>query len=175
MDTRSLSYDELASLLSIERESARHLAFRRRWRRSKGNDGKARVDVPLEALPHAPDSPTGAPTGDEPASCTDSPTGSAAVLERHIERLEAMLSDAEVRLAEAVSARDAACDEARDAQRAQEAIATQVEALNAVLAVERQRAEDERRRGDEMRAERDAWREQAVRPRGLLALFRRRA
>src|SRR4051794_17488477 len=103
LDTRSLSYDELADMLGIERESARHLAFRRRWRRIKGNDGKARVDVPLEALPQ-PGSAT--PTSGRPDSSTDSPThtlvaaltGSETVLTRHIERLEAMLADAQVRL-----------------------------------------------------------------------------
>ncbi len=78
MDTKSLSYDELANLLGIERESARHLAFRRRWRRTKGNDGKARVDVPLDALPQ-PNSPMGA----SPDTPTDTVTGSEAILTRH--------------------------------------------------------------------------------------------
>src|SRR5215212_1471077 len=72
VDTRSLSYDELADTLGIERESARHLAFRRRWRRTKGNDGKARVDVPLEALPK-PGPAT--PTGGRLDSTTDTPAG----------------------------------------------------------------------------------------------------
>src|SRR3954467_13023780 len=70
VDTRSLSYDELANLLGIERESARHLAFRRRWRRTKGNDGKARVEVPLGALPQ-PNSPISA----SPAPITGPPPG----------------------------------------------------------------------------------------------------
>jgi hypothetical protein len=47
----SLSYDDLAEALGIERESARRLVIRKRWKRTKGNDGKARVEVPLDELP----------------------------------------------------------------------------------------------------------------------------
>src|SRR3954469_3832177 len=75
VDTRALSYDESADILGIERESARHLAFRRRWRRTKGNDGKARVDVPLKALPQpVPATLTAA----SPDSFTDSPADTTA-------------------------------------------------------------------------------------------------
>src|SRR3954470_9357148 len=103
VDTRSLSYDELADMLGIERESARHLAFRRRWRRTKGNDGKARVEVPLEDLPQpGPANPTGSRPDSPTDSITDTPTGTAtgleAVLTRHIERLEAMLADTQAQL-----------------------------------------------------------------------------
>ena len=142
-------------MLGIERESARHLAFRRRWRRTKGNDGKARVDVPLEALPQ-PGPAT--PLGSRPDSSTDSPTdipagaltGSETVLTRHIERLEAMLTDAQARLADVEADRDVARGEARDAIRAREAVEAQLAALKAVLAVEQQRAED-------LKADRDRW------------------
>src|SRR3954454_14972209 len=172
VDTRSLSYDELADMLGIERESARHLAFRRRWRRTKGNDGKARVDVPLEALPQ-PGSVT--PTGDRPDSSTDNPagslTGSETVLTRHIERLEAMLTDAQARLADVEADCDMARGEARDAVRAREAVEAQLAALNIVLAIERQRVED-------IKADRDRWSAQAAQlgdRRGLFGWFRRRA
>ncbi len=138
-------------MLGIERESARHLAFRRRWRRTKGNDGKARVDVPLEALPQPGPA---IPIGGRPDSLTDIPagalTGSETVLTRHIERLEAMLTDAQARLADVEADRDAARGEARDAIRAREAVEAQLAALNAVLTVERQRAED-------LKADRDRW------------------
>jgi len=151
VDTRSLSYDELADMLGIERESARHLAFRRRWRRTKGNDGKARVDVPLEALPQS--SPA-TPTGGRPDGSTDTPagavTGSETVLTRHIKRLEAMLTYAQARLADVEADCDAARGEARDAVRAREAVEAQLAALDAVLAVERQRAQD-------LKADRDRW------------------
>src|SRR3954468_18208518 len=129
VDTKSLSYDELANLLGIERESARHLAFRRRWRRTKGNDGKARVEVPLGALPQ-PNSPISA----SPATITDTPTdtitGSEAILTRHIERLEEALEAAQDRLVELEAGRDEARDEAREASRVRDALSAQVEALN---------------------------------------------
>ena len=160
VDTRSLSYDELADMLGIERESARHLAFRRRWRRTKGNDGKARVDVPLEALPQpGPVTPTGGRPDSPTDSITDTPagsiTGSETVLSRHIERLEAMLTDAQARLANVEADRDVARGEARDAVRAREAVEAQLAALNVVLAIERQRVED-------LKADRDRWSAQAA-------------
>lgn len=161
VDTRSLSYDELADLLGIERESARHLVFRRRWRRTKGNDGKARVEVPLEMIPTPkPDTPTGqdplSPTGPTTDTPTGLPTGADAIFTRHIERLETMLADAQAKLTLAEADRDAARGEARDAVRAREAIEAQVAVLNAALDIDRKRAED-------ALADRDAWRQQAER------------
>src|SRR3954447_22087264 len=79
VDTRSLSYDEIADMLGIERESARHLAFRRRWRRTKGNDGKARVEVPLEALAQLGPA---SPTGSRPDTSTDTTTDTRRVPSR---------------------------------------------------------------------------------------------
>ena len=176
VDTRSLSYDELADMLGIERESARHLAFRRRWRRTKGNDGKARVDVPLEVLPQpGPVTPAGGRPDGPTDSSTDTPagslTGSETVLTRHIERLEAMLTDAQARLADVEADRDVARGEARDAVRAREAVEAQLAALNIVLAIERQRVED-------IKSDRDRWSAQAAQlgdRRGLFGWFRRRA
>jgi len=46
-----LTYAEIAAALGITRESARQLVIRKRWKRSRGNDGKARIGVPLVALP----------------------------------------------------------------------------------------------------------------------------
>jgi hypothetical protein len=43
-----MTYDELAVVRSIQRDGARRLAQRHRWRRHAGNDGKARVLVPRE-------------------------------------------------------------------------------------------------------------------------------
>jgi hypothetical protein len=198
VDTRSLSYDELADLLGIERESARHLTFRRRWRRTKGNDGKTRVEVPLEAIP-APG--PAAPTGDNPLGITgaapDTPmgslTGSETVLTRHIERLEGMLAEAQARLTDVETDRDAARDEARDAQRARDALSAQVDALNAVLTIERERiadlktiehqrteearqkADDAQQRAEELRAERDRWLVAAETAQGRIAALTAKA
>src|SRR4051812_36272205 len=77
-------------------------------------------------------------------------TGAEAVLTRHIERLEAMLTDAQTRVADLEADRDAARGEARDAARMREALDAQLATLNAVLAAEWQHAED-------LRADRDRW------------------
>lgn len=58
-----MTYAELARSLSIKPESARKLAQRRKWARVIGNDGVARVRVPLEAVPEAV---TGDRAGDVP-------------------------------------------------------------------------------------------------------------
>src|SRR3954469_25737935 len=52
-DVQLLTYDEISAAFSINRESARHLVLRKRWARRKGNDGKARVEVPIDALESA--------------------------------------------------------------------------------------------------------------------------
>jgi hypothetical protein len=51
---RWLTYDELGQIRAIGRESAVKLAQRKRWRRIPGNDGIARVLVPLDWLNTAP-------------------------------------------------------------------------------------------------------------------------
>jgi flagellar biosynthesis chaperone FliJ len=163
-DIKLLSYDEIAGLLGIERESARHLALRKQWRRTKGNDGKARVEVPSEALP-TPD------TGEHPVDSTGADAAAIPALTRHIERLEIALEQAQDRADEAEAARDKVRDEARAIERERDraqadarAVAAQVDALNTVLAVERKLVEDARARvdeararSDEIKAERDKW------------------
>src|SRR4051812_16762029 len=69
-DVTWLDYDELARIFGIERESARRLGMRKRWARSKGNDGKARVGVPTEALPPVTPSSTGERPAHGPADVT---------------------------------------------------------------------------------------------------------
>lgn len=54
METVSLTYREVAERFAISDKSARSLVARKRWRRTVGNDGKARIDIPAEALPQAP-------------------------------------------------------------------------------------------------------------------------
>jgi hypothetical protein len=49
-----MTYDEVAEALGIARESARQLVIRKHWARRKGNDGRARIAVPEEALPIPP-------------------------------------------------------------------------------------------------------------------------
>jgi hypothetical protein len=130
-DVRWLSYDEMAAELGIARESARQLAIRKRWQRQKGNDGRARIGVPEEEFTARTSDDTGPATASSPSpdpSADD--TAPITVLTRHIERLERELSD----MRERVTDRDS--------------IASQLEALRAVLEVER-------RHGEELRADRD--------------------
>jgi hypothetical protein len=49
-DTKWMTYTELGEMLGIERLSAKRLAMRHRWQRRAGNDGAARVAVPVSVL-----------------------------------------------------------------------------------------------------------------------------
>ena len=93
---RWLSYAELAEALA-NRESARQLTLRKCWGRHKGNDERARVSVPVSALPD-PSAGTSART----SSRTDGrrsvgADGEASALQVKLGELEAALR---VKLAE---------------------------------------------------------------------------
>lgn len=68
MDTESLTYRELAARLGVKPESARKTAQRKRWKRVTGNDGLARVLVPMEALARPQDAPGDIPSDVAPDS-----------------------------------------------------------------------------------------------------------
>ena len=97
METVSLSYDELAERMRITPHSARNLVRRKRWKRTVGNDGKARVSVPVETLaaPSAPPlaAPPVAPSPENESALT------IARLEVQIDGLKALV-DAERRRAD---------------------------------------------------------------------------
>ena len=172
-DVKQLTYDEIAEIFGIERESARHLVLRKQWRRMKGNDGRARIEVPLDALPSSrpsdgPSHDTGGSTGEEQADRTGDDTFEAVILNRHLERLECALEATQQRLTEAEAARDAARDEARAIERDRDEarteariIAAQVETLNMTLTIERERTAAERARVDEWKAVADRFASQA--------------
>src|SRR5271165_6398652 len=88
----SLTYAELAEALKITPASANKLARRRRWPRLMGNDGRARVTVPDEALVRQ-DSPQDMPPDVPPVSPPDSP------VRAQIARLESELAGARGELA----------------------------------------------------------------------------
>lgn len=181
-DVRLLTYDEIASTFGITRESARQLVIRKRWVRRKGNDGKARIEVPEDAIStsddpsHDTSEATGSDTSHDPSvSTSDDPSflATTALLTRHIERLEGELSATKAALEaeriraaelaplkahlEAEQRRSLELREERDLERQR---ASQVDALRAVLEVEQRRA-------SELKAERDQWQEKATTPRGL--------
>src|SRR5687768_5644500 len=102
MDVEWLTYDELADRLGIGRERARTLVKRKRWARKPGNDGRARIGLPLEDLAARGDQAgdqageqSGEPVpGHVPERSGDQTEDRAGavltVLTRHIERLEGM-------------------------------------------------------------------------------------
>ena len=49
-----LTYAELAQALSIKQSAAETRVRRHRWRKVLGNDGRQRIEVPVEALPQQP-------------------------------------------------------------------------------------------------------------------------
>src|SRR3954467_10133325 len=85
---RLLTYDEAAAAFGKSHEAVRQLAKRRRWRRALGNDGRARIAIPVEELggartPDVPPAsarpPPGRPPVDQPNASAE-PTGDARAL-----------------------------------------------------------------------------------------------
>jgi hypothetical protein len=153
MDVEWLNYDEIAERLGMGRESARTLVKRKRWARQQGNDGRARIGVPLEEIAsrqdqageRSPERPEERSEERSPDRSEDRTGEVMSVLTRHIERLEAQLEEAQKRVAD------------RDEIAAQRDVATtQVEALRAALAA----AEQDRDRWHQAAAEarRPWWR-----------------
>src|SRR3954447_1670086 len=131
-DVRWMTYAELSEALRIGGDSVRNLVRRKRWPRKPGNDGLARIGVPVEHLsehakPEGTISPPSDGSNNPPVSAPIDPPidgGIAQTLNRHIERLE---REMEILKGE------------RDAERAR---AIQVDALRAALEIERQRVEE---------------------------------
>src|SRR3954464_10340367 len=152
METRLLTYAELADALGITAASAKRLAIRRRWPKKPGNDGKSRVVVPVERLQAERKTVTSNDPGDDTSDDTTVVTSDATsdklivvtTLTRHIERLEQELATLKT---ERDRERDRAADFAIEAG-AVPPLRTAVEALKAAL-------ETERGRGAGLRIERD--------------------
>ena len=152
----SLTYAELAEALRITPASANKLARRKRWPRVPGNDGKARVSVPEEAIVRR-DSPPDSPLDVPPVSPQDNPPPSPPdnlikALEAHVETLKAQLAAAETRIgkqAEDLVAYDAAYAAGLAAERAKvEAERAKAERVIAEFAAR------DAQRADELEAER---------------------
>jgi hypothetical protein len=99
----TLTYAELGAALGIAPASANKLARRRRWPRTKGNDGKTKVTVPEDALVRPPDSPRDSPQDSTPVSPSDSTQDTQLIkaLESHVLTLREALAASEERLATA--------------------------------------------------------------------------
>jgi hypothetical protein len=129
METRWLTYDELAAALHIAPDSARRLVARNKnWPRRPGNDGRVRIGVPAERLP--PDGPPDARADTTPDATPDAGadiTPAVRVLAQHIERLEQALATAQ-------TARDTERARAGELEVARAELDAQVGALKQVLA-----------------------------------------
>src|SRR4051794_14986583 len=180
-----LTYVELGDRLGITPDAARQKAIRGRWRKQKGNDGKARVLVEAQVLsepsirtrpdnhPHVhpnermdtiqtvPSVHLGTIQATEPAVM--------AILSRHIEWLEKELEGLKERLEDATGERNA--EHLRSA-----ALSATVDALKAALETEKQRVSDLRQERDRWAMMAEASQRQLVdltkRPRGLARWFR---
>jgi hypothetical protein len=115
---RIMTYRELATALGIDEESAQRRAQRRKWRRMRGNDGKARVAVPLSVVP---DAPGDSPPGDAFGNGGTVPQASAGALAPLLLDLAAQVRAAREALdaarAEAVAVRERAAAEVAEVQK----------------------------------------------------------
>jgi hypothetical protein len=156
MSTIALSYDELADRLGITVASARRLVLRRRWSKGKGNDGRAIVQVPTDFLERRSDSLSDSPADDTPDTAT---TALATVLPTNQEpgtEARALLDLLQARVAEL----DSEVKELRPRAARADVLEAQLEA--------------EKRRGEELKADRDRWHGAATAtPPGFLARLRR--
>ncbi len=142
MTDRLMTYDELAEALGRSGEAVRALVIRKRWRRTLGNDGRARIAVPEEAL-ETRRSPSATrargPSEARPEAPAEPPPSEApmiALLHARIAELAAELRETRATLVEA-----------------QTKVALN-DSLEALVAIERERLGD-------AKAERDRWAAQA--------------
>jgi DNA repair exonuclease SbcCD ATPase subunit len=152
---RWLTYDEISQIRGIGRESAVKLAQRERWQRQPGNDGTARILVPLDWLkPARPRSPERSPEASPELSRV------VGVLEVAIATLRERAEAAERRADRAEQARETA--EARAAHEREDLLDAESRARRAMtdLQVAEQRARDAEQGRDDERGRADAFRAQ---------------
>lgn len=102
MDTEFLTYRELADRLGIKLDSARRMARRKGWRRETGNDGTARVHVPVEYMSRPTDAPQDSPKDSPP----DAPADVVPMLEERIRGLVELVASEKARADAAERDRD---------------------------------------------------------------------
>jgi hypothetical protein len=141
---QAMSYEELGQRLGIAAASARRLVNRRRWPKTRGNDGRAVVQVPVEFLHDLEHGSADGPKGGLKDNPKDSPadgSGTGPRTEATAE-LEARLTKAQAELVE---------------------MALRLGAAQARVEVLEQVNADLRRAQEDLRADRDAWRGQMER------------
>jgi hypothetical protein len=175
-DIRWLTYAELGQARGISTASATRLAFRRKWRRQVGNDGTARVAVPLAETQtrqdKAPDDRNDARNDDrgdishvvmvlEASVASLSDRASAA--EKRADRAEIRAESAEARANQAEQALSEERKRADQLELAQDRLETKLDEAEAradradAAAQEAGQAADELRRANEARAGQGRW------------------
>ena len=189
MNERWLTYDEMADALGITKASARVHARRRRWPRRPGNDGRARIGVPEEEIAARTVPESGPPSASsnvprsDPKNAPRSNTKLTADARALIALLEERVSELTAENKEARATIDVLAAKAARV----DMLESQIASLNALVAVERERADRERQLLEkavaDAAADRDRWAAQATQlaaaqpqpvPRGWWP-FRRRA
>jgi hypothetical protein len=162
MDERTFTYDELAMALGKSHEATRAMCIRKRWRRTIGNDGKARITVPVEAVEayRTPDIPR-APTPPYPEHSPDVLQDTSAEPNADARTLIAVLQDRIGELQGRVTSIDTELKEARGTIAELTPKAARVDVLEALLDTERKRVEEvretERQRVEEWKAVADRF------------------
>ena len=159
-DGRWMTYDELAEARGIDRQSARRMANRTRWRRQKDNRGVVRVFVPLEQAAPARrhrDTPAAmtAVSADAPADMTRAISvletalaaverraeAEAAALREHAKHAEKLAEQAEIRAKQAEARADQAQQAIEAAQNRAERAETRADRAEPAIDAERNRAD----------------------------------
>jgi regulator of protease activity HflC (stomatin/prohibitin superfamily) len=186
-DVRWMTYTEVAQALGIGPDSARNLVRRKHWPRQNGNDGLARIGVPVDHLKERtkPDSGFDTPISlpidppSDPAIDGGADGGSVVgVLNRHIERLEGQLATYTVKLAAAESEREIErlrADAERQKANDLAVQAATVQPLKETLQALKNALDADKSRTAELRQERDRWHQLATKPRGLFGWLKRTA
>src|SRR5215204_2569460 len=104
--TRSLTYAEMAAVMGITLASAKNLTRRKRWARTRLNQGHVQILVPLDHLAESEGDGRREGHGASPREGGDDgrrdALGVIPALERHVARIGAAREAAEKALAEAV-------------------------------------------------------------------------
>jgi chromosome segregation ATPase len=145
---RWMTYDELAEVRGIKRIGAVRLVQRYKWRRQAGNDGRARVLVPHDALEKVRGTDASTDAGhDDAGTGAGSAAGTDNVL---LAGALSALEDAVLALREQLDASNARAERA-EADRADERL--RADRAETAVAAERQRADDLRAQIDVLNAE----------------------
>lgn len=163
---RVMTYDDIASEMGMKPASARQLVRRNGWRRVPGNDGRTRIEVPVQELERdikrgfetpvdAHETDTDAPLETPVESPFEAPLVTA--LTAHINRLERALADAETTLSERTTERDEARSAAQAAREEVLVARGQIEVVRVQINAEKDRTALADRRANEIATERDRW------------------